>query len=619
MSIIVHAEPRRDEIIWETVGSPESLDPHVNYESFGNWVFYNVYETLYTYSWDSHTPLLASSAPTVSADGLNYTITLQTGVSFHDGTPFNASCVKWNIERAMKLFYIFGPVWMIAEPLKGGSELADIAYSEGPDSDTFQIAFEQWIASSGAIVVLDDYQIRFVLEEPYTPFIAALSTPVSSMMSPTFALSHSYSADWGNYGVIYGDFETYMNEHTCGTGPYMVSQWIWNDRVVLNLNPNYWRSSSTTDAGSIKSVTLKTNEDSNSRILNLQAGEIDGCYLPKEYDWYYELSNDPNILVSTGGTSYTLSFAGFDLDTIRINNTDYISPFNNIHFRKSIVRAFPTDLFIEESLSGFGFQVKSPIPYGMYGHNDAAFIMDYNFTNAVEEWNLAMLDPTFVDALNSLGNEIPLFFPMTSQPPDLFYEILIETMIDLWEHPNANLTGLDQPMDFALQGVSWPEYLTLLDQGALLIYLMGWIPDFADPDNCLQPIVYHKGLYAQRIGYNNTDVNNWFEIQRTTDGADRLQYLDLIQEQIAQDVPYLWLAQEGEFRTWRLWLLGDGLLFDPMHDIYFYNVYKEGVSEDSFTQALRFYLIIGISVELVIVSILIVYRFSRPSRRTSST
>ncbi|MFW9890195.1 MAG: hypothetical protein ACFFER_18580, partial [Candidatus Thorarchaeota archaeon] len=42
-----------DEIVWETFGNPTYLDPHVNYESFGSWIFDNVYETLFTYPWDS--------------------------------------------------------------------------------------------------------------------------------------------------------------------------------------------------------------------------------------------------------------------------------------------------------------------------------------------------------------------------------------------------------------------------------------------------------------------------------------------------------------------------------------------------------------------------------------
>ena len=48
---------------------------------------------------------------------------------------------------------------------------------------------------------------------------------------------------------------------------------------------------------------------------------------------------------------------------------------------------------------------------------------------------------------------------------------------------------------------------------------------------------------------------------------------------MANDAPYIWLYQPTEFRPWRTWLHGDGLVYNPMHDIYFYNMYKTGSSE----------------------------------------
>ena len=55
---------------------------------------------------------------------------------------------------------------------------------------------------------------------------------------------------------------------------------------------------------------------------------------------------------------------------------------------------------------------------------------------------------------------------------------------------------------------------------------------------------------------------------------DRQDLLDLLQGEVADDVPYLWAYQQTEFRTWGTWLHGDGLIYNPMHDIYFYHVYK---------------------------------------------
>ncbi|MFX1416439.1 MAG: ABC transporter substrate-binding protein, partial [Promethearchaeota archaeon] len=195
---VLVSQPRTtppDELIFEVGGDPDCMDPHVNYAAGASNLHFNIYETLYTYPWGSNNteptiPLLASAAPVISADGKQYNITLRQGITFHDGTPFNASCVKWNIERAVKIFAVRGPVWMIIEPLSGGESLELVAWVNGTKSDEFGIAFDDWRANSGAIVVLDTYTIQFNLERPYPPFIMAMTYEVGAFMSPTYVLSN---------------------------------------------------------------------------------------------------------------------------------------------------------------------------------------------------------------------------------------------------------------------------------------------------------------------------------------------------------------------------------------------------------------------------------------------
>ena len=624
---------RSDEIVWETVGSPEFLDPHVNYEGFGDWIFYNVYETLYTYPWDgpnstSFVPLLAASEPLVSSDGLNYIIELRNGISFHDGTSFNASCVKWNIERAMKISFPWGPSWMIAEPLKGGKAVVDAAFEDaGEGSIAFAMAFDEWVSTSGAINVLDDYVIQFVLEEPYPAFISVLSTPVGSIMSPSYAIRYASDpawATWEDYGVDYAEFYNHMSDNMCGTGPYKQNVWSPNEYIQLNINEEYWRETSVENAGFIRSVLIRINEDAYSRKENLQDGLIDGCYWPKDVApvfWSFSTggSNDPDIYVSTGGYSYSLTFAGFNLGTILVNGTDYPSPFSYLHFRRAVSYAFRRWDFIEEEFMGFGIEGRGPIPVGMFGQNESASILEYNLTLAVEEWNLAMNESSFVELLNTLDNQIELSYVVTSQEPGFFYDLFEYALVEIWEHPDANLTGLDSPMECVSVEMDWSTYYDAFEQRQLLVYLLGWIPDYDDPDDYLWPTVYHNGVYARRIGYNNSYVNTLYEQQKSMmDQDDREDLLSLVQELVAQDASYLWVAQETEFRVWRSWLYGDGLNFNPMHDIYFYHVYKVGFTDPEYPDPLRFYLIVGISAEIVIIATLIVYRYGKRIQQESA-
>ncbi|MFW9926278.1 MAG: ABC transporter substrate-binding protein, partial [Candidatus Thorarchaeota archaeon] len=184
-----HLEPVRSESLtkWETVGMPETLDPHRSYESFGNWISDNVYETLFTYSWDSQDtkmlePLLAESVE-ISSDNLNYTFHLRQGVTFHDGTPFNAYSVKYNIERILKIFDNWGPAWMIAEPILGGLDVQNAVFTYGVGSPEHESAITEWLQKD-AVEIVSEYVVRIRLHRPHAPFLHALTYNVGSMISP---------------------------------------------------------------------------------------------------------------------------------------------------------------------------------------------------------------------------------------------------------------------------------------------------------------------------------------------------------------------------------------------------------------------------------------------------
>ncbi|MHA1135776.1 MAG: ABC transporter substrate-binding protein [Candidatus Thorarchaeota archaeon] len=586
------SRPPENTLIWETIGNPDYMDPHVNYESFGSWVQYNIYETLYTYPWDSavtdpDVPLLAESAPVLTDGGKNITIELREGITFHDGTPFNASCVKWNVERAMKIFYPDGPVWMLAEPLKGGAAVEAAAFGEGPSSPEFAAAFDDWVANSGAIEVIDDYTIRFVLEEPYTAFVAAMTYEVGAMMSPSYAIAHASDAAWASwedYGVDYGEFENPMTTQTCGTGPYMLTEWVPDQFIELDLYTEYWRTSTSTNAGSLEKIFIKTNEDVNGRSLNLRTGTIDGCYWPttNALDIWSNTtgeSTDENIFVSTGGYSYTVIFFGFNMGVINMTTGTTLdvkeSPFQWLNFRRAASWAMDYEAFLSAALNGFGVQGKGCIPIGMSGHNDSAYNWEYNLTAAVEEWNLAMNEPGFVDSLNELDNSLTLYYNSGNTVREQGCLLLADGLTDMWTHADANTTGLDADMSVTTQALEWSNYLDHIREKRMPIFFVGWAPDYADPDNYVFPFAYHVGTYAQRISYNNSEVNELYLLAKTeTDPEIRNGYYSEIQEILAEDAPYLWMYQPTEFRTWRAWLHGDGLIYNPMHSYYFYHMYK---------------------------------------------
>ncbi|MFX1473843.1 MAG: hypothetical protein ACFFBM_15140, partial [Promethearchaeota archaeon] len=258
------------------------------------------------------------------------------------------------------------------------------------------------------------------------------------------------------------------------------------------------------------------------------------------------------------------------------------SPYANPHFRLATSLAFDYQTFSSGALD-FGIQALGPIPQGMSGHNSSPFESAYNITGAVEQWNLAMTDSIFVESLNDVNNTIIIPYPATSSGGTPAEVLVFRGLEEILAHPEANQTGLDREMQFLLEPVPWGTYFQYLSEDRLPLILAAWSAELAHPIDFLKAFCYHNGTYAPQIGYNNTLVNSLYEsILAALDPLEQQMYIGLIQQELANDVPYLWIQQQTEFRTWRSWLLGEGLVFNPMHGFYFYEMHKDYISAPDF-------------------------------------
>ena len=604
-SVYDRSVAQADTIIWETIGNPEYLDPHTDYESFGSWISFNVYETLFTYPWDTadttpSVPLLAESLD-ISADGLNYTFTLRQGITFHDGTPFNASCVIYNLERGMAIFDTWGPYWMLSEPMLGGQAVEDAAYEYGEGSVQHAGNYTEWKAANdagtGALLEMDTYVVRIRLAYPYAPFLAAMTYEVAAMMSPTWVEA--------NGGVVIGEHNTYVDEHTCGTGPYMVTEWTPDEQIVLTLYDEYWRADETApeiaplpNAGSVTTVIIKTNEDVNSRILNIQAGETDGSYWPTSHaDQIYNgyvgdpedgtlMTDNPNLKLWAGMGTYDVMFLGFNMNPyINQSNTITECPFTDKNLRYSLSYVFNYSVYIDAILNGFGIQLQGVVPEGLFGASDDLFMFEYNMTAAVEYWNLAMaagLDDVWAN--NSYSMSIYYNSGNTNrEKASLMMKDGIDAII---AHPDS--TDPSSPLTIDVQALEWASYLYQVRNRQLPIFFLGWAPDYADPDNYVGPFVKSTGTYPLRIGLG--DSIGWdaeyvdgliaTAAQSQNDTLRAELYFE-IQELLVDHAAFCLVYQATAFHV--EYITTNGYVYNAMHDEYFYHYYKDVATTTSST------------------------------------
>ncbi len=221
-----------DEFVYGLTLVPSGIDPHIHASSELGIPLRSVYDTLVFRDAETleFVPGLAESW-TISPDGLSYTFVLRQDVVFHDGTPFNAEAVRVNIER-------------ILDP---ATNSAKAAQSLGP---------------LVRVEVLDDYRVSLILSEPFTPLLDSLSQPYLGMASPE-AL-----AEW--------DTATYQF-HQVGTGPYRFVEYVVNDRLVLERNPDYaWGPPVLSNQGvpAVERIVFRFFPDPASRALALQSGDV---------------------------------------------------------------------------------------------------------------------------------------------------------------------------------------------------------------------------------------------------------------------------------------------------------------------------------------------------------
>jgi len=249
----------RDTFVFAASSDPASLDPAFANDGETFRVARQIFEGLVgtVPGTADPAPLLAESWD-VADDGLEYTFHLKEGVSFHDGTDFDAEAVCYNFDRWNNFTGVMQSeslsyYW---QKVNGGFASSDVPGLDGTGK------YESCEATDPATAVIR-------LASPLPELVSALSLPSFSMQSPT-ALE-KYDADGVSGGEEAPVLPEYATAHPTGTGPYVFESWSPGEQVVLASNPDYWG-----ETGQIKKIVFTVISDATARRQALQAGDIDG-------------------------------------------------------------------------------------------------------------------------------------------------------------------------------------------------------------------------------------------------------------------------------------------------------------------------------------------------------
>ncbi len=589
------------------IGEPEYLDPAVDYEDAGGKVLQNVYETLIAYPDGSESvttlvPRLATEVPTtanglLSADGLNYTFNLRTGVTFHDGSAMTAANVEYSIERVLAVHDPDGPSWMIEQILTNYvSYYADIDCDLGTPGDQW-CTVQDWVDSEFASPADVPAHFRAVLPAPAVWPTTALSTSVAwsvtnssvEQMSSTAVrvhLTHPYpaflqiasrtvmsivsrAAVEAHGGLQWGTRNAWMDRNTIGTGPFKLTAWVPNQRVSLARNDAYYAT-----PPALASVHLLAVRDDATRELMLFAGDADIAHIPRERQ--YDVMNPdgtpryPTLAINKDKPTFDVLFFGYNQNINAAGSPDPLQVpatfFSDVHVRKAFSYAFDHAQFIQYVIYDGGEQLRGPIPRGMMGYNASLPLFSHNAAQAQAELQAAMNPGVPGQSYWQTGFFITLYYNAGNTDREQGC-LLLKQGLEALGAPGAisvSVRALDQAV-----------YLATLRNLGLPIFVLGWAPDYADPDDYAFPFLHSRGTFPQRVGYSNATIDAMVSAAASElDPVVREQlYKDMQGIVVQQHVPYLWVYQATNFHVERSWVAG--YYFNPMLSGGYYYSYSK--------------------------------------------
>ena len=509
-------------------GDSVQLDPAIVTDGESFRVTGQCLEPLYQYEQGSTTPVSALAEEcTANEDSTVWTCKLREGVTFHDGTDFNADAVIYNFER-----------WKTT------------SHPQHFESQVFEYYEYMWGGFDDASFItsvekVDDYTVVFNLSAPLAPFLANLAMDMFAISSPA-----AVEAAGEDYGT--------PSAGCVGTGPFKFVEWVEGDHITIEANEDYWGGAPTVDQ-----IIFRVIPDDSARFLALQAGDIHGFEQAVVED-LVSAEEDPNLYVETRPA----------LNTGYLAYNYKITEFQDPNVREAIAHAINRPGLVENFYGAYGEAAMNFLPPLVWGHNDA--VEDWTYDPDLSKQLLA--DAGFPDGLSEVtvaedvtdaegnvtyaaGDKIPL--TLYYMPVTRFY---YPSPKEIGEAMAADLANAGIETTLELAG-DWPTYLGLRREGQLLgLYMLGWGGDNGDPDNFHNyffgfsgddkvdadgvviddPAAWVKAPDAREGWYANTEIAYLlYQAATNPDQAARQALYEQVEQMLHDDVARIWIAHNN--------------------------------------------------------------------------
>jgi len=469
---------------------PVQLDPAVVIDSPSLGITLQIYDTLVKLRGGTTEiePALAERWE-VSSDGRTWTFHLRRHIRFHDGTSLDAAAVVWNLERW----------WKSTHPQHANQIRA---------GQTFEYWESQFGGFDGRSIVsrveaAGPHTVRITLREPLAPLLADFAIPGFAIASPRAVQR------WG----------TEFGKHPVGTGAFRFVEWKPNQETILEANPDYWGAKP-----KIARVVTRTIKDNAKRLTALRAGEIHGMEGLNPDD-VRVVRADPNLQLLLRPAN-TTGYVAFNYR---------VKEFRDRRVRQAFAHAINKRALVDAFYGGIGLVATQLQPPTLWGHDNELLDYEYRLAKASELLREAGLGRGLDEITWDDGRREPLTFwympvsrPYFPNPKEIAEAIAADLA-------KAGIRT-------RLQTVDWAVYLDRVKNGRLPLFMLGWIGDNGDPDNCLCYVFCIPGAANQGFYTNRPLSDLLLRARRLTNHSERVALYRRAERMLHDDVARLFIA-----------------------------------------------------------------------------